>query len=192
VCLETTAVVGGNGTNTPSAIPFTPNISWPHDTYSFCLIILIGVFGFIAQMLLTFGLQREKAGRGSLAMYLQLFFTVFLEFLVFHLVPSFLSFVGTGIILSSAAWVAVDSLKASPPPVLPDPERYSHSDAGGSERDPISRTSSPVPPPGSKTVRGELYLYSALRGDDDQPTGSSSATLNVSSRTSTPVKKEEA
>jgi predicted membrane channel-forming protein YqfA (hemolysin III family) len=33
----------------------------------FALIVPIGIFGFIAQALLTLGLQREKAGRGTLA-----------------------------------------------------------------------------------------------------------------------------
>jgi drug/metabolite transporter (DMT)-like permease len=55
----------------PSAIIFTPDLKWPKDTYGFCLIFVIGVFGFIAQTLLTLGLQREKAGRAGLAMYLQ-------------------------------------------------------------------------------------------------------------------------
>lgn len=33
----------------------------------FALILPIGIFGFFAQALLTLGLQREKAGRGTLA-----------------------------------------------------------------------------------------------------------------------------
>lgn len=42
----------------------------------FALIIPIGVFGFCAQALLTLGLQREKAGRGTLAVCV--FFFLFL------------------------------------------------------------------------------------------------------------------
>lgn len=45
--------------------------SWPKNTYDFALIVLIGIFGFVAQALLTFGLQREKAGRAGLASYMQ-------------------------------------------------------------------------------------------------------------------------
>lgn len=33
----------------------------------FILLVPIGLFGFFAQVLLTTGLQRERAGRGSLA-----------------------------------------------------------------------------------------------------------------------------
>jgi drug/metabolite transporter (DMT)-like permease len=47
------------------------DLEWPKDVHGFGLIVLIGVFGFCAQTLLTFGLQNEKAGRAGLAMYLQ-------------------------------------------------------------------------------------------------------------------------
>jgi hypothetical protein len=72
------------------------------------------------------GLQREKAGRGSLAMYtqvsddiillslsthhaclLQLLFATVIERVVFHTRTSFLSVLGTVIILGAALWVAV-------------------------------------------------------------------------------------
>lgn len=95
---------------TPRGILFTPGQhAWPKDSYDFALIILIGVFGFIAQALLTFGLQREKAGRAGLASYMQILFAVVLELFIFHTIPSFLSFVGMSIILSAAAWVAVSA-----------------------------------------------------------------------------------
>ena len=75
-------------------------------------------------MLLTTGLQKEKAGRAGLAMYLsvslpiamlagielmpvQVIFALILEFIVFHTIPPFLSFLGTSIILASAYLVAV-------------------------------------------------------------------------------------
>lgn len=35
------------------------------------LFLMIGIFGFIAQILLTLGLQRETAGRGAMAIYVQ-------------------------------------------------------------------------------------------------------------------------
>lgn len=151
---------------------FAKDLAWPKDRKGFALIILIGIFGFCAQTLLTLGLQREKAGRAGLAMYLQIFFAVTLELVFFHLVPSFLSFCGTVIILASAAWVAMDTLKAKPPVTPADPESM-----------PISRTPSPSPLPG-KSVRGEFYSYATT--EEDRPgmpprssTMSSSTTLNV-------------
>lgn len=50
-------------------------------------LITLGFSGFVAQFLLTMGLQREKAGRGSTAMYLQLLFALFWGKLVFNNTP---------------------------------------------------------------------------------------------------------
>ncbi|KAJ9107403.1 hypothetical protein QFC21_000853 [Naganishia friedmannii] len=66
----------------------------------------VSVFGLGAQLLVTMGLQREKAGRGSLAMYTQLLFATIIERILFHVQTSFLSVLGTIIILSAALWVA--------------------------------------------------------------------------------------
>lgn len=35
------------------------------------MLLMIGIFGFMAQVLLTMGLQRETAGRGTMAVYVQ-------------------------------------------------------------------------------------------------------------------------
>lgn len=35
------------------------------------MLLMIGIFGFIAQVLLTLGLQRETVGRGTMAVYVQ-------------------------------------------------------------------------------------------------------------------------
>lgn len=53
------------------------------------------------------GLQREKAGRASLAIYTSVFFAIVLELVIFQTFPSLLSLVGVSIILTSAIWVAV-------------------------------------------------------------------------------------
>lgn len=39
-------------------------------------LVALGLSGFVAQFLMTLGLQREKAGRGASATYLQMFFAV--------------------------------------------------------------------------------------------------------------------
>jgi hypothetical protein len=92
--------------------------------------------------------------------------------------------VGTVIILSSAAWVAMSSLKSAPPPVVDDPESR-----------PISRTPSPSPLPGTKTLRGEHYSYASLSREAElqknSTASSSSATLNVPPREVTPYKLED-
>ncbi|KAF8881637.1 hypothetical protein BD779DRAFT_1627156 [Infundibulicybe gibba] len=71
------------------------------------LFVLIGIFGFIAQVLLTMGLQRETASRGTLALYTQVIFATILERIFFKPIPSMLSACGTLIILTSALYVIV-------------------------------------------------------------------------------------
>lgn len=71
------------------------------------------VFGFVAQMLLTFGLQREKAGRAALAMYLSLLYSLIFELVLFGTIPPFLSLLGAAIIIVSAVWVAVSMTTTS-------------------------------------------------------------------------------
>ncbi|GAA6002682.1 hypothetical protein JCM10207_007625 [Rhodosporidiobolus poonsookiae] len=74
----------------------------------FALILPIGIFGFLAQALLTMGLQREKAGRGTLAVYSNLLFAMLLERLVFHNTPDVWSLLGASIIIGGAVRVALD------------------------------------------------------------------------------------
>ncbi|KAF8873874.1 hypothetical protein BD779DRAFT_1678989 [Infundibulicybe gibba] len=77
------------------------------------LLMLIGVFGFIAQILLAMGLQRETAGRGTLALYIQVVFVVVLQRIFFNSIPSALSVCGTLIILTSALYVILTKKKDS-------------------------------------------------------------------------------
>ncbi|QRV95556.1 transport protein [Ceratobasidium sp. AG-Ba] len=72
------------------------------------MLLLIGLFGFLAQLLLTIGLQRETASRGALALYVQIVFSLLFERLVFGVVPGALSVVGTCIIMGSAIYVAMN------------------------------------------------------------------------------------
>ncbi|KAI0808219.1 hypothetical protein C8Q74DRAFT_1231955 [Fomes fomentarius] len=71
------------------------------------LLLLIGIFGFGGQVLLTLGLQRETAGRGTIAVYGQIVFATILQRIFLHIMPSPLSVVGTVIIIGSALYVAL-------------------------------------------------------------------------------------
>ncbi|KAK7460645.1 hypothetical protein VKT23_009362 [Stygiomarasmius scandens] len=86
-------------TRTPPVIP--TKLVW------LALLIEIGVFGFLAQVFLTMGLQRETAGRGTMAVYTQIVFASIGERIFFHVVPSALSIFGTLIIIGSALYVAL-------------------------------------------------------------------------------------
>ncbi|KAJ7641429.1 hypothetical protein FB45DRAFT_825652 [Roridomyces roridus] len=71
------------------------------------LFAVIGILSFVAQILLTMGFQREQAGRASMALYTQIIFASILERVVFHTTPTFLSLLGTSIIMVSAIYVAL-------------------------------------------------------------------------------------
>jgi len=86
-------------TRTPFVIP--SRLDW------FSLLILIGIFGFIAQVLLTMGLQRETAGRATMAVYTQIVFATIFQRIFFNTTPPWLSIIGTILILSSALYVAL-------------------------------------------------------------------------------------
>ncbi|KAK0436434.1 hypothetical protein EV421DRAFT_1832232 [Armillaria borealis] len=75
------------------------------------LLAVIGFLGFFAQVALTMGLQRETAGRGTIAIYTQIIFASFAERIFFHSTPHVLSVLGTLIILFSALYVAVTKRK---------------------------------------------------------------------------------
>ncbi|CAE6442987.1 unnamed protein product [Rhizoctonia solani] len=72
------------------------------------MLILVGLFGFFAQLLLTLGLQRETASRGSVVLYIQIVFSLVFERIAFGVSPSGLSLMGTCVIIASAIFVALN------------------------------------------------------------------------------------
>ncbi|EPS96320.1 hypothetical protein FOMPIDRAFT_1130587 [Fomitopsis schrenkii] len=71
------------------------------------MLIGIAICGFTYQMLLTMGLQRETAGRGTMAVYVQIVYATINDFVFFRTTPTLLSVIGTIVIMSSAMYVAV-------------------------------------------------------------------------------------
>ncbi|KAF8259030.1 hypothetical protein EI94DRAFT_1669212 [Lactarius quietus] len=102
----------------PLVIP--TRISW------LVLLFLIGIFGFISQIFLTMGLQRETAGRGTLAMYSSIVFAVIFEFLVFHTTPPALSIIGALIIVSSAIYITLTKKPTTRPNAASDQPTPNH------------------------------------------------------------------
>ncbi|KAI0300666.1 hypothetical protein B0F90DRAFT_1629305 [Multifurca ochricompacta] len=90
----------------PPVIPM--RVSW------IAMLLLIGIFGFIAQILLTMGFQRETAARGTLALYTgacllpyTVVFALAFERTIFHTSPSSFSIAGTAVIIGSAIYTTV-------------------------------------------------------------------------------------
>ncbi|KAF8840115.1 hypothetical protein BDN67DRAFT_969048 [Paxillus ammoniavirescens] len=70
------------------------------------LLLLIGVCGFAGQTFLTMGLQqRDTAARGSMGIYIQAVIAGVLDRIVFKTAPSFLSMIGSAIIIGSTIYV---------------------------------------------------------------------------------------
>ncbi|KAF8063348.1 EamA-like transporter family-domain-containing protein [Lyophyllum atratum] len=83
----------------------------PNEPEWLTLLIMIGLFGFIAQGLLTMGLQRETAGRGPIAIYTQVVFAAIFQWIFFGTTPPFESVIGALIIITAAIYVAVTKNK---------------------------------------------------------------------------------
>ncbi len=86
---------------------FKTPVVWPSNISWVLLMVGISLSGFTLQLFLTMGLQRETASRGSLGTYTQIIFAEISDRIIFHTKPSVLSLIGTGIILTSAVYVAV-------------------------------------------------------------------------------------
>ncbi|KAJ3561720.1 hypothetical protein NP233_g10023 [Leucocoprinus birnbaumii] len=99
------ASVGMIVTDTPFILP--TRLDW------LFMLFLVGIFGLTTQILLTMGLARETAGRGTSGIYSQIIFATVLERIFFDYDPSILSIVGTVIILLCALYVAFTK-KSSP------------------------------------------------------------------------------
>jgi len=88
---------------------FKTSIVWPSSISWVLLMIGIGLCGFGTQLFLTMGFQRETASRASLGTYTQIIFAEILDRIAFHSELSVLSLIGTGVILTSAIYVAVSN-----------------------------------------------------------------------------------
>ncbi|KAK9457933.1 hypothetical protein V1511DRAFT_454376 [Dipodascopsis uninucleata] len=85
----------------------------PQTLVQWLLILLIGICGFLYQFLITSGLQREKAGRASNMLYLQMFFAFLFEKIVWNETPGYLEYLGSAIILCSTIFIAVSKKRST-------------------------------------------------------------------------------
>ncbi|CCK72132.1 DMT family transporter KNAG_0J00490 [Huiozyma naganishii CBS 8797] len=90
----------------------------PHSSKEWLLFANLGISGFCFQLMLTMGIQRERAGRGSLITYTQLVYAIFWDVWLYHHPPSIWSVCGMFIIIGSTLYVV--RLKNSGPTVSDD------------------------------------------------------------------------
>ncbi|CEI59958.1 hypothetical protein FVEN_g8238 [Fusarium venenatum] len=79
----------------------------PKSLAEWAILLSIGVSGFLFQVLLTEGLQREKAGRATNLIYVQLVYAVIIDRVIWGATPPPASFIGSALIIGSAVWVAL-------------------------------------------------------------------------------------
>ncbi|PSN69552.1 hypothetical protein BS50DRAFT_598488 [Corynespora cassiicola Philippines] len=86
----------------------------PQDLGQWGLVAVIGLTGFLLQFLLTEGLQREKAGRATNLLYLQLVFTLIIERVIWGTTPPVESLIGAALIISASIWVSLQKNEKVP------------------------------------------------------------------------------
>ncbi|KAK0470643.1 drug/metabolite transporter superfamily [Armillaria novae-zelandiae] len=93
-------------TGSPIVIPTQPK--WG------VLFAILVLTGFVGQVLLSMGLQRETAGRGTTAIYTQIVFATIIERIFFEYIPNAWSAIGIVVIMSVAIYVAMSKPQESP------------------------------------------------------------------------------
>ncbi|SCU97411.1 LADA_0H06150g1_1 [Lachancea dasiensis] len=93
----------------------------PQTSRQWLLFSIIGFSGFFMQLLLTMGIQRERAGRGAFMSYSQILYALLWDLLIWNHLPGLWSWCGIVIIIGSAICVLKYKPKAEAP-VLTDQE----------------------------------------------------------------------
>lgn len=95
----------------------TPVVIPTQREWGAALFAIIGFSGFVAQALLTMGLQRETAARATTAVYTRIIFAVILEYIFFEFTPNSWSVAGIAIIVTAAIYVALSKHKDAKEPL---------------------------------------------------------------------------
>ncbi|SCU89152.1 LAME_0E02388g1_1 [Lachancea meyersii CBS 8951] len=77
----------------------------PQTGRQWFLFSLIGFSGFFMQLLLTMGIQKERAGRGAFMSYSQVIYALIWDLLIWHHLPGIWSWCGMFVIVGSAVCV---------------------------------------------------------------------------------------
>jgi len=96
-------VVSGLAMAVLPSVPFL----LPQSPKEWLYLVFLGVCGFTMQFLLSAGLQHDKSSRATNMVYTQMLFALLFDKLIFGTTPTMLSLLGSGLILSSAIFIAV-------------------------------------------------------------------------------------
>ncbi|RYO96504.1 hypothetical protein DL765_011593 [Monosporascus sp. GIB2] len=84
----------------------------PQGVMQWTLLTIIGITGFMLQFLLTEGLKREKAGRATNMIYIQMVFALVVERVVWGTTPPPVSLLGAVLIIGAAIWLSLQENQA--------------------------------------------------------------------------------
>ena len=100
----------------PLHLSSTLTFALPNGPRQWSLLIFLGICGFITQLLFTVGLAaggRENGARATNMIYTNMLFALAFDKLVFGQTPGWWSLGGSGLILGSAVFVAVQKQQSS-------------------------------------------------------------------------------
>jgi drug/metabolite transporter (DMT)-like permease len=92
-----------------------PGISFtmPHGARQWVLLILLGIWGFILQFLLTAGLQLDRSSKATSMLYTQILMALGFDWAIWGVLPGGWSVFGGCIVIASTLWSALQKPRVS-------------------------------------------------------------------------------
>ncbi|KAK0370176.1 integral membrane protein DUF6 [Colletotrichum limetticola] len=93
-----------------------PALRWglPQTGRQWLFLVLLGVFGFVMQFLLTAGLGTDRSNRANAMVYTHMLFAAGFDRFIFGNVMGWMSLAGCGLIIGSALWVVLTKRAPAP------------------------------------------------------------------------------
>jgi drug/metabolite transporter (DMT)-like permease len=85
----------------------------PEGPREWILLLLLGLFGFALQFLLTAGLQLDRSSKATSMMYSQIVFALLCDWAIWGVLPGFWSFIGGAIVIASTLWSALQKFQGN-------------------------------------------------------------------------------
>lgn len=95
---------------------FLPSVPFriPSTVAEWGLMLGLGLSGFALQFMLTAGLQADKTSRATNMMYSEVVFTLILDWLIWGVVPGWVTWIGGLLVCGSTVFVAVTNENSKP------------------------------------------------------------------------------
>ncbi|KAK2002466.1 integral membrane protein DUF6 [Colletotrichum falcatum] len=93
-----------------------PVLRWglPQTGRQWLFMVLLGIFGFVMQFLMTAGLRTDRSNRANAMVYTHMLFAAGFDRFIFGNVMGWMSLAGCGLIIGSALWVVLTKKTPAP------------------------------------------------------------------------------